>query len=82
MSTFFLNETPEEARARRSKWPVQKGTFKELETDETDASEYLTIEERFAAMWQMAQSGCAMQGIAIDESTFPTNSGSIVRREG
>jgi hypothetical protein len=75
-------ETLEEARARRSQWPVRKGKLSDLEQDEVDVSGYTTFEQRLAMMWQLAQDGWALRGEPIRESSFPRHVGRLVRREG
>ena len=83
MSSMPENQTPEERRAERAKWPVRKGRLTEIENgDETDVSPYTTIEQRFSMMWQIAQTVWAMGGEKVDESSFPRNTGRLIRREG
>jgi hypothetical protein len=72
----------EQLRKDHSEWPVWKGRLSDLEQDEEDMLPYTTVAERFAAIWQLTQDGYSMSGTLIDESTFPTNSGSLIRREG
>lgn len=81
------NQTTEEQqaaerRAERAKWPVRVGRLKDIENDETDVTPYTTVEQRFAIMWQLAQTVWAFRREPIDESSFPRAVGRLVDRRG
>jgi hypothetical protein len=56
------------------------GLMKDLENEDIEPCNHLTIEERFAAVWQLTQDAMALRGESINESILPRNVGSTERR--
>ena len=64
----------------RHRWPVRKGTLREMQGDEPDLSATTTVEERFAMMWQLAKDAWAFREEPVGQPPFPRHPVRLIRR--
>jgi len=78
MSIMPENQTPEERRAERAKWPVRKGRLGDPEFDRDWPP--TTPEERLGMVWAITQQVWAFRGIDVAESRVPRHALRLTRR--